>query len=174
MQSQTGILNGLIIIGLITLALVWGVTSLTNEDPLWFLQRFDAQAEAMIIYWDGEEISVMPEEPGYSALMEAFADAVSTPAGFEWQIGFSEDSIAQYQDRFRLLEVRFPEPIQIHTRHPFPEAATYLIPLNETHARWRRLFAFPGVLPYTSGPLNISPASFEALHQAVESIVAAQ
>ena len=174
MQSQPNILNGLVTMGLITIIIVWGVTSLTNEDPLWFLHSFNAQAEEMTLYWDGESYTVTPQDPGYDALMEAFADAVSSPAGFEWEVAFSEAGIAQYRERFRLLEVRFAEPIQVHTRHPFLPADTYLIPLNETHARWRRVFSFPGRLPYTSGPISMSPTAFDALVEAAESVVPAQ
>jgi hypothetical protein len=174
MQSQPNILNGLVTMGLITIIIVWGVTSLTNGDPLWFLHRFDTQAEEITIYWDGESHTVTPQDPGYDALMEAFANAIASPGGYEGQVAFSEQTIARYRDQYRLVEVRFAEPIQVHTRHPYPEADTYLIPLNETHGRWRRIFAFPGRLPYTSGPIMANPRSFQTLYEAAESAVSAQ
>ncbi len=174
MQSQSGFLNGLVTMVLVTVVIVWGVTSMTNGDPLWFLHRFDAQAEVMTIYWDGESYAVTPKDPGYDALMEAFSRAIASPAGFEASVAFSEDGIARYQERYRLLEARFPEPVQVHTRHPFLEADTYLIPLSESHARLGRIFAYPGRLPHTVGPLNMSEANFEALYRAAEAAVAAQ
>jgi hypothetical protein len=174
MQSQPSILNGLVTMGLITILILWGVISLTNEDPLWFLDRFNAQAEAITIYWDGDTHTVTPQDPGYDALMEAFSQAISSPGGFEGSVAFSEAGIEQYRDRFRLLEARFSEPVQVHTHHPFPQAATYLVPLNETHGRWRRVFPFSGERPYTSGPINVRPAKFDALYRAAESVVTAQ
>jgi hypothetical protein len=174
MQSNTGILNGLVTMVLVSLIIVWGVTSLTNGDPLWFLHRFDAQAESMTLYWDGESYTVTPEDPGYDALMEAFSRGVASPAGFEWSIAFSEDNIARYRDRFRLLEVSFAEPVQVHTRHPFLAADTFLVPLSEHHGNSHRVFAFPGRVPYTSGPINMNQTSFEALYHAAESVIEAR
>ena len=174
MRSNSGFLNGIVTMALVSIVIVWGVTSLTNGDPLWFLHRFDAKAESMIIHWDGESYVVAPGDPRKEELMEAFSSAVASPAGFEWSVAFSEENITRYRDRFRLLEVHFPEPVQVHTRHPFLEAATYLVPLNENHGHARRIFAFPGRLPYTSGPINMSPTAAESLYQAAEATVQAQ
>ena len=157
--------------GIIALVLVWGTTALTNEDPLWFVHRFEGEAEAITIYWDGQSTVIGRGERGYSDLMTAFGQAIARPAGFEWEVAFSEQSIESYQQRFRMLKVTFPQPVQVHTRHPFPRAATYLIPLNETHAYSRRVFAFTGIVPYASGPLNLSEPHFDALYKAVEAAV---
>jgi hypothetical protein len=173
MRGNGGFLNGIVTMVLVSVVIVWGVTSLTNGDPLWFLHRFDAQAESMTLHWDGEVYVVTPEDPGYDALMEAFSNAVASPAGFEWSVAFSEDNIERYRERFRLLEVRFAEPVQVHTRHPFLEAATYLVPLSEHHGNARRVFAFPGRVPYTSGPINMSQAAAESLYEAAEYAVRA-
>ena len=169
--SQPRFLTALLTVSVIAVIIVWAVTALTNEDPLWFLHRFDARAEALVIYWDGQTITLHPGDQGFDAVMDAFAEAVSQPAGFEWQVALSEQSIDTYRSKARMLEVRFAEPVQVHTRHPFLEAATYLIPLDGTHAQWRRVFAFPGYVPYTSGPIDASPTSFDALVQATETAV---
>ncbi len=169
--NQPKLLTALLTVGVFAVLIVWAVTSLTNEDPLWFLHRFDARAEAIVIYWDGQTTTLHPGDAGYDGVMDAFAQAVSQPAGFEWQVALSEQSIETYRSQSRMLEVRFSEPVQIHTRHPFTEAATYLVPLDGTHALWRRVFAFSGSLPYTSGPIDASPTAFNALVQATETAV---
>ncbi len=174
MRQGTGAVTGVLVTVAITVGLVWLITSMTNEDPLWFVRSFDAKAETMTIYWDGESYVVPAGAPGYDAVMAAFADGITHPSGFEWEIAFSEESINRYRADFRLLEVRFARPVQVHTRHPFPKAKTYLIPLNSTHANSRRLFAFPGIMPYTSGPLNLDEARFTQLYEAVESVVTSQ
>ncbi|MBN2003599.1 MAG: hypothetical protein JXA21_09610 [Anaerolineae bacterium] len=174
MRQGTGALNALLIMGIITLGLVWIITSMTNEDMLWFMRSFDAKAEAMTIHWDGESYVVHAGDAGYEAIMNAFAEGISHASGFEWEIAFSEENIRRYREDFRLLEVQFTRPVQVHTRHPFPKAKTYLIPLNATHANSRRVFAFPGIMPYTSGPLNMDEEHFTQLYEAVESVVASQ
>jgi len=53
----------------------------------------------------------------------------------------------------------------------YAKAATFIVPLNGTHAVSRRAFSFPGAVPYTSGPLNIDPENFDALYATVDSAV---
>ena len=164
-------LTGLITSVVITLILVWGVIALTNEDALWFTHRFDARATSFTIYWDGDVYTVRQGDAAYEPIMAAFADGIAKPSGYEGSVALSEESIDIFQSKLRMLEVRFDEPVQVHTRHPYLAAATYLVPLSETHGRMRRAFSFPGYVPYTSGPLNIAPERHTVLAQAVESAV---
>lgn len=171
MRSILSVVNALATTAVVTIILVIGVTALTNGDLLWFLHSFDAQAEMLTIHWEGNVYQLYPGDPGYDEVMQAFATGIEKPSGFEWEVGFSEENIARYREEYKLLEVTFSEPIQVHTKHPFPQAKTYLIPLDKTHAKWRRVFAFPGLLPYTSGPLDMRPENFETLVSAVEKAV---
>lgn len=174
MRQGTRAFNALLITVVITLGLVWAITSITNEDMFWFIRSFDAKAETLTIHWDGESYTVHAGDSGYDTIMAAFAEGITHPSGFEWEVAFSEESIARYREDYRLLEVQFAHPVQVHTRHPFSKAKTYLIPLNSTHANSRRVFAFPGIMPYTSGPLNLDEAHFTQLYEAVESAVMSQ
>ena len=174
MQGVLGILNGAVTVTVVIAVIVIGVTALTNGDPLWFIKSFDAKAEAFTIYWDGEIHVVTPEDAAYAAMMTAFAEGIERPAAFEWKVAFSEENITRYREEFKLLEVVFSEPVQVHTRHPFPKAKTYLIPLDGTHSQWRRVFAFTGITAYSSGPLEMSGENFDALYTAVEGAVAKQ
>ena len=169
--DRSNLLTGLVTTGIVALIMVWGVTSLTNEDPLWFVHRFDARAESFAIYWDGSSHTVSSGDSGYGAVMDAFAAAMANPSGYEGRVGFSEESRTTYQTRHRLLEIQFAESVQVHTRHPYTKAATFIVPLDGTHAVSRRVFSFPGAVPYTSGPLNIAPENFAALYAAVEAAV---
>lgn len=171
MRSLLNIMNALITTVVVAALVVIAVTALTNGDFLWFVPSFAARAEALTIYWDGSRYELHPDDQGFEAVMAAFAQGIEKPAGFEWNVGFSEENITRYREDFRLLEVTFSEPVQVHTRHPYPEAKSYLIPLSKTHANWRRVFAFPGLKPYTSGPLNMASTNFELLVSAVEKAV---
>ena len=106
-EKTSGLLKALITITATVVFVVWGVTSLTNEDPLWFLQRFDAEAERLIIYWDGRTHTIDRGDAGFDMIMNAFAEAVSHPAGYEGKVGLSATSIAAYKEQYRLLEVVF-------------------------------------------------------------------
>jgi hypothetical protein len=72
------------------------------------------------------------------------------------------------------LEVQFEQPVQVHTRYPITKAMTYFIPLDKTHAITRRVFAFPGLMPYTNGPINIKVQAFDDLYTATEQVTALQ
>ncbi|TFG71757.1 MAG: hypothetical protein E4H27_03930 [Anaerolineales bacterium] len=172
MRHGLGFFNAVFTMAIVTIILVWGVTSLTNSDPLWFLSSFDAQAETIVIYWDGTAITLGANDPGYADIMRAFSGAISKPVAFEWEVGLSEDSIHQYKQGNKLLEVQFSQPVQVHTRYPFNEAKTYLVPLDKSHALSHRIYAFTGIMPYTSGPVNASQNTFDALYTAVESAIA--
>ena len=141
---------------------------------MWFLSNFNAQAEEMTIYWEGQTITLKTDDPGYADIMHAFAVAIAKPAAFEGKVGFSEESIKQYKENYKMLAVHFQQPVQVHTRYPFIKAKTYLVPLDKTHAVTRRIFPFPGYLPYTSGPINAKETAFSSLYAAVESVAAVQ
>jgi len=173
-SSLLGLLNGAGTIAIVVILIVVAVTAMTNGDLLWFLKSFNAQAEAFTIYWEGATFTVTPEDAGYAEMMAAFAQGIEKPVAFEWNIAFSHENITRYREEFKMLEIVFAEPVQVHTRHPFPEAKTYLIPLDKTHAQWHRIFAFTGITNYSSGPLEMSTEHFDALYTAVEGAVAAQ
>ncbi len=172
MQHGLSFFNAIFTMAVIAILLVWGVTSLTNGDALWFISNFDAQAETLVIYWDGTAITLTADDPGYGDIMRTFSAAISKPVAFEWEVGLSEESITQYKQGYKLLEVQFSQPVQVHTRYPFIAAKTYLVPLDKIHALSHRIYAFTGIMPYTSGPVNASQTAFDALYKAVESAVA--
>jgi len=170
-KSRYNLITGLITTAIVTALLIWSVISVTNGDPLWFLQRFDARAETLIIYWDGNVATLEHGDGAYEPVMAASAAAMAAPAGFENGAVLTEEAIEAHREQYRMLEVHFAEPIQAHTRHPYAESATFLVPLSERHTRLRRVYAFRGLVPYTSGPLNLEPSSFDALVRAVEGAV---
>ena len=126
---------------LITGALVWWITSLTNDDPLWFMRSFKPRADWIVIYWDGETYMLFPGDPHYDEIMDTFADAVANWTGYESGIGLSDENLERYRNEWRLLELYYNEPVTVHTRHLFPEARTFFVPLSGTHAKWRRIFS---------------------------------
>ncbi len=146
--------------------LFWWVNALTNEDPLWFLTVFNAPADWITVYWDGETVMFFPGDPEYDAIMAAFSDGVAHWAGYEGAVGLSDESLALYRDSGRLLEVHYNEPVRVHTRQAFREARVFFVPLSGTHATWRRVFAGLNDTPRI-GVLDMSAGRFTALQEAV-------
>lgn len=168
MEKQPSLLNAIWIMVIIGGMIFWWVNSLPNEDPLWFLRSFKARADWITIYVDGQSHMFFPGDPGYKQIMEAFADAVANWSGYENSVGMSTETLETYRNQGLLLEVHFNEPVQVHTRHMFPKARNFWVPLTGTHARWRRVFAGLTEEPRI-GALNISEARFETLQSVVRS-----
>jgi hypothetical protein len=168
MNSWSGFFNGLFTIAVVTIIIIWGVTSLTNNDPLWFLSSFTEPAEEFTIYWEGKTISITADDPGYNDIMRTFADAIRKPIAYEGKVVFSQTNINNYKEKHKMLEVHFRAPVQVHTRYPYTKARTFLVPLDKTHAYTRRIFSFPGYQPFSLGPINARETNFENLYKAVE------
>lgn len=168
--KRPGLWGPIITMVIITLGIVWWVTSLTNNDMWWFVRSFTAQADWITIYWDGETIILFPGDAGYEEIMAAFSDAVAHWSGYEGSVGLSDENLERYRTEWRLLELYYNKPVTVHTQHLYPKARTFFVPLAGTHAEWRRVFAGLTDEP-RAGVLNLSAARFEALSAAVEQVI---
>ncbi len=165
--NRPNVLGAVLIMLLVTLGIIWGVTTMTNEDPLWFVHSFTAQADWIVIYWDGESTMLLPGDPGYDAVMTAFADMVAHWSGYEGRVGLSDENLARFRAEWRLLEIHYNDPVFVHTRHLYPEARVFFVPLSGTHADGRRIFAGLQDIP-RAGVLNADEERFERLMTAIE------
>jgi len=169
-QRRPSLIGPIIAFVLIGGGLVWWVTALTNGDLLWFLHSFTPRADWIVIYWDGETTMLFPGDPHYNEVMDAFADAVAHWSGYENGVGLSDENLARYRNEWRLLELYYNDPVTVHTRHLFPEARTFFVPLSGTHANWRRIFS--GLIDKPRiGVLNASAERFEQLATVIEQAV---
>lgn len=168
--NRPNVLGAILIMLSVTLGIIWGVTTMTNEDPLWFVRSFTAQADWIVIYWDGESTMLLPGDPGYDAVMTAFADMIAHWSGYEGGVGLSDENLARFRAEWRLLEIHYNDPVFVHTRHLYPEARVFFVPLSGTHADWRRIFAGLQDVPRV-GVLNADEEHFERLITAVEQSV---
>ena len=82
----------------------------------------------------------------------------------------SDESLGLFRTQGRLVELHYNQPVRIHTRHLYPEARVYFVPLSGTHTMWRRVFAGLADVP-RAGVLNLSDEGFAALQSAVEQAV---
>jgi hypothetical protein len=162
--------SALLILALVGGLIFWWVNALANEDPLWFVRSFTPQADWVSIYWDGRIVMFFPGDADYDAIMQAFADAIGHWSGYEGSVGLSDQSLERIRDEGRFLELHYNQPVRVHTRHLYPEARTFFVPLAGTHAEWRRVFAGLEDTPRI-GVLNLEEARFDALYEAVEAAI---
>lgn len=154
----------------VALSLVWLIISLTNGDLLWFLPVFNTKADWLVVYWDEQTYMLFPGDAGYDEIMRSFSVAVADWGGYEGSVGLSDENLERYRNEWRLLELHYNTPVQVHTPHLYSKARNFFIPLSGTHAMWRRVFAGLTDKPRI-GVLNVNEAHFESLLEAVEQMV---
>lgn len=170
MRKQPSFLGALGVLVVGVGLLIWWISSLANGDLLWFLRVFNARADWIAIYWDGDTYMLFPEDDAYEEVMAAFSDAVAHWVGYEGSVGISDENLESYRAEGRLLELHYNTSVQVHTRHPYAKARNFFIPLSGTHADWRQVFAGSSDTP-RPGVLNVSEARFARLLAAVEQAV---
>jgi len=163
-------LNALLVLVVVAGLIVWWVNAIPNEDPLWFLRAFNARADWITVYWDGATHMFFPGDPEYEEIMSNFSDAVARWTGYEGGVGLSEENLQLYRAERRMIELHYKTAARIHTRHLFPEAHNFWVPLSGTHAAWHRVFS--GLTDQARiGVLNVSEERFATLAEAVEAAV---
>jgi len=170
-MKLSGLFSGLLMTGLAVALFVWGSIFFVNEDPVWFLRSFKAPADEIRISWDGQEMVLHPGDPNYEAVMAAFGDGVGHWAGYDTEVVLSEETLAQLHTEWRLLEVRFNTPVQVHTSQRFAEAKFFFVPISGAHSQERRVFGSLTEVPKRSGALVLDAARYQCLVEAVERAV---
>lgn len=169
--KRPSLLGALLILALVGGVVFWWVNSMPNEDPLWFVKSFKAEADWMTVYWEGETCMFFPGDPEYERIMSAFADSVAHWSGYEQSVGLSCESLGHLREQARLLELHYNEPVQVHTRYPFSEARSFWVPLSGSHAQACRVFGGLGDEPRI-GVLNVSSERYASLEEAVHQAIA--
>ncbi len=170
MRKQPGFLGVLVVLVIVTGLLVWWIGSTANSDRLWFLRVFNARADWISVYWDGETYLLFPEDPAYEEIMSAFADGVAHWTDYEGDALLVDDSLERYRTAGRLLELHYNKSVQVHTRHLFPRARCFFVPLADADANARRVFAGWDDTPREAA-LNLNAARFARLLAAIEQAV---
>lgn len=170
-SSFSSIIRAVVVMALLVIGLIWIVNTLSNGDPLWFLPYFGARAESITLYWDGETRILQPGDPEYEVVMNAAADAIATWTAYENRVTLSEESLQELRTHWRLLELRFAEPVLVHTRHIFPPSRTLFIPITGPHAAYRRLFGAAGTVPTRAGALIMSEEAFNTLQETLTQVM---
>ena len=170
MRKQPGFLGVLAVLVVVAGLLVWWIGSLANSDWLWFLRVFNAKADWIAIYWDGDTYMLFPEDAAYEEVMSAFADAVAHWVDYEGDARLDTAGLERYRAEGRLLELHYNKSVQVHTRHPYPRARRFFVPLAGTDAGFRRVLAGWSDTPREAA-LNASEARFARLVAAVEKVV---
>lgn len=173
-MSKSKTINGLLSTVAVAVLLFWGIGALANGDPLWFSRTFSDDVVAVSIYMKGKVVTLTPDDPGFDEIAQTFANAMGNWKAYESQVTLSETSLKQYYEQGMLLEVNYRTPVQLHTRHSFSAARTYLMPLDGTHSKYSRVFGYQNTVPWAIGCVNLAPEYVDQLRASVQQVISYQ
>jgi hypothetical protein len=134
-------LRGLFFALLVVIVLIiFGIGTLTNGDPLWFLPIFDETPQQIVVYTGGCSVTLSNGQPGFDELTNAVNQTLPQVEGFNSTFGVSLDSLKEYRQKERMLEIFYAKPVTVHAPYRFGHPDTILIPLSGYLAETRSVF----------------------------------
>jgi len=115
--------------------IVYGTLSVTAQDPLWFLKRFEAHPVRVLIYHhQGKLTDLRPGQAGFeelsTAVQASLEQGVDRPSG----IGFSDASLLDAYSRYVTVEVFFDPPAVLDSPYATGEPTQMLFPVTGRHS----------------------------------------
>ena len=161
-------LRGLFLALAVVIALiVFGVGALTNGDPLWFLPFFSEAPQRIVVYQNGCRVELSNGQPGFDELTAAINQTLPQYDGFNSTTGISPESLKDYREKERAVEIFYGKPVTIHAPYRFGHPETIFIPLSSYFADSRSVFGGKAG-DYWAGALRVK--SLAAIQGAVEAI----
>lgn len=146
---------------------IFSIGAITNGDPLWFLPIFNATPARITIYREGCVRTLSPGQPEFDNLTQVINQSLTQVEGFSNSFGLSSDSLKDYRDQQRAVEIYYTEDVTIHTGYRFGHPDSLFIPLDSYFGETRSVFGgHKG--DYWAGALRLK--SNDTLQRAVESV----
>jgi len=161
-------LRGLFLALIVVIVLiVFSVGALANGDPLWFQSSFNEVPQKIVVYPGGCRVELSKGQPGFDELTAAINQTLPEYEGFNSTFGISPDSLKEYREKERALEVFYAKPVTIHAPYRFGHPDTLFIPLSSYFADTRSVFG--GIAgDYWAGALRLK--SLEAIQRAADQV----
>lgn len=144
----------LLICGLIAVAAVYFVITMTTNDPIWIWPKFEGRPSSIVVHHAGAHAEIVPGDADYDAINDELNAALSKISTYHESLGVSDDTVAEYRQVYTALEVHYDEPIVIHTRFLFGRPKHLLIPLSGRHSEYNPVFGGTGD-SYRPGALGL-------------------
>ncbi len=120
--------------------IVFGVGALTNGDPLWFIPYFNEVPQRIVVYQNGCRVELNQGQSGFDELTTAINQTLPQYDGFNSTTGISPESLRDYREKERAVEIFYAKPVTIHAPYRFGHPETIFIPLSSYFADSRSAF----------------------------------
>jgi len=125
-------LRSLAVILLLTIAaLAYFTPVVQTGNFLWFIPVFDVEAEEIIVYRGGEQITLHPGEPGFEEVTAACNALISKIKAVHHSFGISDVGLEQLRAEGTAVELLYAEPLDFPSPANLGGANQLLIPLSE-------------------------------------------
>jgi hypothetical protein len=134
-KIRTGPLKMVVLVAGFVLLIAYGTISVTAEDPLWFLDRFQSYPARIVVYHhEGKRTELRPGEPGFDELARAIQASLAAGAERPSGIGFSDASLLDAYSRYVTVEAFFDQPVKLHAWFDTGAPTQMLFPITGRHS----------------------------------------
>jgi hypothetical protein len=124
----------LLIIGLVLL-IAYGTVSVSSQDLLWFLKRFEYRPARIVVYHhQGKRTELGPGVPGFEELAAAIQASLAAGAERPSGIGFSDASLLDAYSEYVSVEAFFDRPVKLHAWFDTGAPTQMLFPITGRHS----------------------------------------
>ena len=156
-------LSFILMLVLFIAALAWLVPAVLSSEPLWFIPSETAPPAEIVIWNQGEKVTLRPTDDDYPALAAAIDAILNDITGYT-EFGATPDTIAEYRAT-RSVEAFYAEGLKIRTRYGLGRPEQLLFPLTGVAAKERRFYIGANSSYWAGSPRT---SSLEQLSAAVE------
>lgn len=118
----------------------WAVFAMGNRDPLWFWPFFNERPAEIVVYHDGTQTTIRPDDSGYKEITAAVNAQLGRPKGFERDTGMSAETEADARNKYVSVELRYGKPIVIHSNTGIGRPSRLFIPITGRHSEANLVF----------------------------------
>jgi hypothetical protein len=141
-RKQPSLRNLFLMIGIIVLFVVYGMISLSTEDPLWFWPVFREQPAQIVVNCYGETIEVGSSSGAFAGVTSAVNEMLSGSKRWD-PVTMSAETYADYQSHPQMLavEIHYRPAVRVHSFYKYyKNLDTLVVPVDGRHAQWNTVF----------------------------------
>lgn len=114
-------------------AVVWIGGAYSNQDPLWFMAKFEERPQVVRIYHYGQVSEIHPGDPAYETVVAALNQAIISHAGYAESIHPNGTTLEYYQTKGYAIELDYGRDVLVHTHYFFPRARRLMVALDGSY-----------------------------------------
>jgi hypothetical protein len=134
MRNRAGLLSFFLILLLFIAAFVYFIPVLATGNFLWFLPVFDVQPERIIVFRDGEQLTLYPGDPRFDEVTAASNQLISDIVAVHRTFGISDVGLEELYAEGTAVELFYAESLDFPTPVNLGGPNQLLIPLSGHYA----------------------------------------